>query len=230
LKTHTALTLLSLWALSLHPLWTAAADTSPPASTPEAKTSPSTPTSPDAPQAPTSETSVTPKPAIDFNDYMLSLFVQDMLLHRGKNASKIFNDNKSQEISQSAIVKRFALRYKIFDGFDVGASIQLSLRDEATIVDGVSTDIYHPFKAASLLSGYMLWSIPLSRVRIEHWINLRLNFALSERIVTKSTLLADTEFILAFNGDALVTFGIDISANIDDGIFYATQYGIGWRF
>jgi hypothetical protein len=223
LKNRIILIFLFLLLSTLHTRWTAAADTATPtASTPEAKTSPATP---DAPAV-----AETTKPAIDFNDYMLSLFVQDMLLHRGKNASKIFNDNKSQEISQSAIVKRFALRYKIFDGFDVGASIQLSLRDEATLIDGVATDIYHPFKAASLLSGYMLWSIPLSRVRIEHWINLRLNFALSERIVTKSTLLADTEIILAFNGDALVTFGIDISANIDDGLFYATQYGIGWRF
>jgi hypothetical protein len=214
------------WGLIACLVWCAESGTvlaQTPAPTPAPTQEPTPPPAP--PSAPEPES-----PPIDFDDYNFSLFTQDMLLHRGKNVAKIWNDNKSNEVTQSAMLKRILFRYKILKDFDVGGSIQMSLRDEATLVDGVATDIYHPFKAASLVTGYMLYSITMSRVRIENWVNVRINFALTSRIVEKTTIQGDLELILAFNGDALVTFGIDVSANMDDGLFSATQYGVGWRF
>jgi len=170
------------------------------------------------------------KVAYEFENYRFSLFMQDLMMHRLKYAVDTLNDNKSSTITQSALIKRFVLRYKMSDKFNFGTSLRLSLRDEKTFVDGEETDSYHLFKALSPMLGYRYFVMPLSRSRIEGWVNLRTDISLSERLLSQSALHGDLEFNLAINEATLVTLGVDLYGNPDDGLFYAVQYGFGWRF
>ena len=165
-----------------------------------------------------------------FEDYHFSLYMQDLMMHRFKYALDTLNDSQSSTITQSALIKRFALRYKISEKINLGTSLRLSLRDEKTFIDDEETDSYHLFKALSPMLGYRYFVMPFSRSRIEGWLNLRTDLSLSERFLSQSALHGDLEFNLAINEATLVTLGVDLYGNRNDGLFYAIQYGFGWRF
>ncbi|MDH5230885.1 MAG: hypothetical protein OEY38_12535 [Gammaproteobacteria bacterium] len=168
--------------------------------------------------------------SLSYDNYHWSLYIQDLMMHRSRYLADTLNDNTSRIITQSALIKRFQLRYHFNPRWNIGSAFSLGLRDELQKVNDLVVDQYHPFKALSFMSGFQMFNYRFPRARLEAWLNLRSNMALSRRWLKKTSLQSDLEVALVFDSSTLVTLGAEIFRNIDDGGFYAIQYGVGWRF